>query len=109
MKKRKIISFERARQFLSQFCKKEGIPYDLASKQLCGTGSIGAVLCVSNPDAPEPDGLANDIETLMLPTLYIREDENGELYAVETEYTDQYLRGLKRGVSGDAGNYQDEI
>ena len=54
---------------------------------------MGVILCVSNPDAPEPDGLANDIETLMLPTLWIKEDENGNLYAVETEYTRKYLYG----------------
>lgn len=33
------------------------------------------------------------IETLMLPTLWIKEDENGNLYAVETEYTRKYLYG----------------
>ena len=54
---------------------------------------MGALLCVSNPDAPEPDGLANDIETLMLPTLWIKEDENGNLYAEETEYTKKFLYG----------------
>lgn len=91
MKKRKIISFERAEQFLKIYCDENGVSYDIAVKQLCCTGTNGAALCVSNPDAPEPDGLANDIETLMLPTLWIKEDENGNLYAVETEYTKKYL------------------
>lgn len=93
MKKRKIIRFERAEHFLLSFCAQKGIPYDVAVKQLCVTGTNGAALCVSNPDAPEPDGLANDIETLMLPTLWIKEDEAGELYAVETEYTKKFLYG----------------
>ena len=72
---------------------ENGISYDIAAKQLCCTGTNGAALCVSNPAAPEPDGLANDIETLMLPTLWIKEDESGDLYAVETEYTKKYLYG----------------
>lgn len=93
LKKRKLISLERAKQFLLQFCKEKNISCDVAIKQLCGTGTAGALLCVSNPDAPEPDGLANDIETLMLPTLRIKEAENGNLYAVETEYTRKYLYG----------------
>lgn len=93
MKKRKLISLERAERFLLQFCKEKNISYSIALKQLCGTGTMGALLCVSNPDAPEPDGLANDIETLMLPTLWIKEDENGNLYAEETEYTKKFLYG----------------
>lgn len=91
MKKRKPISFKRAEQFLELFCIEKGIPYNFALEQLCCTGTEGAALCVSNPEAPEPDGLANDIETLMLPTLWIKEDENGNLYAAETEYTKKYL------------------
>lgn len=94
MRKRKLISFERAEMFLKAFCDEKKLSYDIAVKQLFGTGSQGAVLCVSNPDAPEPDGLANDIETLMLPTLWIKEDENGELYAEETEYTKKFLYGV---------------
>lgn len=93
MKRKNPISIERAKEFLSQFCAEKDIRYDTAIMQLCGTGSEGALLCVSNPDAPEPDGLANDIETLMLPTLWIKEDEAGELYAVETEYTKKFLYG----------------
>ena len=93
MRKRKLISFERAEMFLKEFCNEKNLPCDNTVKQLRGTGPLGAVLCVSNPDAPEPDGLANDIETLMLPTLWIKEDENGNLYAVETEYTRKYLYG----------------
>ena len=95
MTKRKLIDLSRANRFLEGFCKQECIPLKDAQSQIHGNSiGLGVILCVSNPDAPEPDGLANDIETLMLPTLYIREDENGELYAVETEYTDQYLRGV---------------
>lgn len=92
-KRKKFISFERAAHFLERFCKEKGISYDVARRQLRATGTEGALLCVSNPDAPEPDGLANDIETLMLPTLWIKEDEAGELYAVETEYTKKFLYG----------------
>lgn len=88
---RKWIEMGRARCFLKDFCAQKGIDYETARKQIHGIGDDGVILCVSNPDAPEPDGLANDFETLMLPTLWIREDENGELYAVETEYTAKYL------------------
>ena len=99
MRKRKLISLERAEMFLKEFCNEKKLPYDNTVKQLCGTGSLGAVLCVSNPAAPEPDSLANDIETLMLPTLWIKEDENGELYAEETEYTKEFLYGVaNKGV-----------
>ena len=82
-----------ARDFLKTFCADKKISYEKARKQIHGLGDDGVILCVSNPDAPEPDGLANDIETLMLPTLWIKEDENGNLYAVETEYTRKYLYG----------------
>ena len=95
MPRRKLIDLSRANKFLEKFCEKEHIPLEEAQSQIHGNSiDLGVILCVSNPEALEPDGLANDIETLMLPTLYIREDENRELYAVETEYTDQYLRGL---------------
>ena len=30
----------------------------------------------------------------MLPTLWIKEDENGELYVEETEYTKKFLYGV---------------
>lgn len=93
MVKRKWIKISHAREFLKDFCGEKGIDFEIARKQMHGICDSGVILCVSNPDAPEPDGLANDVETLMLPTLWIKEDENGNLYAVETEYTRKYLYG----------------
>ena len=93
MKKRRWIGIDTAKEFLRKYCELKAIDYEKARMQIHGIGDDGVILCVSNPDAPEPDGLANDIETLMLPTLWIKEDENGNLYAVETEYTKKYLYG----------------
>lgn len=93
MMKRKWIKISRAREFLKKYCAEHKIDFEKARQQMHGVGDSGVILCVSNPDAPEPDGLANDIETLMLPTLWIKEDEAGELYAVETEYTKKFLYG----------------
>lgn len=91
--KQKWIAISRARAFLEAYCIENSIDFENARKQMHGVGDNGVILCVSNPDAPEPDGLANDIETLMLPTLWIKENESGDLYAVETEYTKKYLYG----------------
>ena len=55
-------------------------------------------LSADPPNAQEPDGLANDRESLMLPTLYIYKG-NGGYYAKETQYTDKYLRGVSLTVS----------
>lgn len=93
MKKRKWIKIDVAKEFLKKYCTEKEIDYEKARMQIHGLGDDGVILCVPNPDAPEPDGLANDIETLMLPTLWIKEDEAGELYAVETEYTKKFLYG----------------
>lgn len=93
MMKQRWIKISRAREFLHEYCVANGADFENARKQIHGIGDNGVILCVSNPNAPEPDGLANDIETLMLPTLWIKEDENGNLYAVETEYTRKYLYG----------------
>lgn len=93
MQKKRLIDLEKARAFLKEFCVSKNIEYQKANRQIRVNSTQGIILCVSNPDAPEPDGLANDIETLMLPTLWIKEDENGNLYAVETEYTKKYLYG----------------
>lgn len=91
--KQRWIKISRAREFLHEYCVANGADFENARKQIHGIGDNGVILFVSNPDAQEPDGLANDIETLMLPTLWIKEDENGNLYAVETEYTRKYLYG----------------
>lgn len=93
MQKKRLIDLEKAKSFLKDFCMSKNIEYLKAKSQIRVNSTQGIILCVSNPDAPEPDGLANDIETLMLPTLWIKEDEAGELYAVETEYTKKFLYG----------------
>ncbi|MBQ3330812.1 MAG: hypothetical protein IJG87_06505 [Ruminococcus sp.] len=80
-----MLSEKRILDFLREFCQKNGIPFEKADKQLCAIGEE-ALLCVE-PDKPD---LAHDTETLMLPTLIIRE-KNGELVAVETEYTKEFL------------------
>ncbi len=93
MRKRRLINLDKAKEFLKNYCEGKQIDFEKAKRQIRANSTMGVILCVSNPDAPEPDGLANDIETLMLPTLWIKEDENGNLYAVETEYTRKYLYG----------------
>lgn len=62
----------------------------MLSRQLHAIGNDIAVFCISNPDAPKADGLANDIETLMLPTLYVH--ISGSNMTIETtEHTHKYL------------------
>lgn len=76
--------------FLKEYCQRKMIPIERAKEQLLVTGSDFAILCVSNPNSPKPDGLANDIETQMLPTLYVRKKPDG-FEIEETEYTEKYL------------------
>lgn len=76
---------------IKEYCNEWRVDYDKAFQQLRAIGSSEAVLCVANPNAPQADGLKNDIATLMLPTLYVRMIK-GELVAVETEYTAEYLK-----------------
>ena len=86
-----MLTEKRILEFLRELCEEKEIPFERADDQFCAFGDEG-LLCVPNPDAPESDGLANDIDTLMLPTLRIQE-QNGKLVAVETEYTKEYLYG----------------
>ena len=98
-KKIRLINLDKAKEFLKNYCEEKKIDFEKAKRQIRANSTMGVILCVSNPDAPEPDGLANDIETLMLPTLWIKEDENGELYAEETGYTKEFLYGVaNKGV-----------
>lgn len=76
---------------ITEYCKQNNIDANKAKKQLVGIGNIEAICCVPNPNAPTPNGLANDIDTLMLPTLYIRPKEK-TLEVIETEYTNKFLR-----------------
>ena len=76
--------------FLRPFCEENGIPIVRVEDQLCAIGRDVAILCVPNPEAPPPDGLANDTETLMLPTLYVR-IKSGKMEIETTEYTEKYL------------------
>lgn len=77
-------------EFVRGYCKVKGIPLERAKEQLLVTGTDFATFCVSNPNAPEPDGLKNDIDTLMLPTLYVRKTRDG-LTIEETPYTDKFF------------------
>lgn len=77
--------------FLYQYCKANGLDYYKAKKQLHAIGKNSAILCVSNPDSPKAEGLKNDINTRMLPTLYIARNAEGNLYAKRTPITQQYL------------------
>lgn len=76
---------------ITEYCEQNNIDANKAKKQLVGIGNIEAICCASNPNAPAPNGLANDIDTLMLPTLYVRPKGN-VLEVIETEYTNEYLR-----------------
>lgn len=87
-----MLSREEVLLFLSEYCAQRGLSATRASEQLHAFGKDYAVLCVPDPDAPAPDGLQNDIETLMLPTLYVRKTRSG-LEAEETEYTSRFLSG----------------
>lgn len=80
-----MLTKERVIDFLRAFCQEKGIPFEKAYKQFHAYGEE-ALLCV---DKENPD-LTSDIGSLMLPTLIIRE-QNGELVAVETEYTERFL------------------
>lgn len=84
MKKSDII------KLLIPFCELHSIPIRRIEEQLCAIGKNIAILCVANPEAPKADGLANDIDTLMLPTLYVH-FENGQTRIETTEYTEKYL------------------
>ena len=76
--------------FLRPFCEKNGVPISRAEEQLCAIGIDIAIFCVPNPEAPKPDGLLNDAETLMLPTLYVR-ISGGKMEVETTEHTEKYL------------------
>lgn len=76
--------------FLEEYCKEKNIPIERIEKQLHTIGKDIAIFCVQNPDAPAPDGHANDIEILMLPTLYVRKTDMG-LKIEETQYTEKHL------------------
>lgn len=80
-----MLSEKRILDFLREYCQKKGIPFERADRQFHALGEE-ALLCVE----PENADLTSDIGSLMLPTLIIRE-KNGELVAVETEYTERYL------------------
>ena len=79
-------------EFLRPFCAENKIPIKTVEEQLCAIGEDIAILCVRNPEAPKADGLANDAETLMLPTLYIH-IKGGRMSIERTEYTGKYLIG----------------
>ena len=82
-----MLSEKRVLDFLREFCQAKEIPFERAYKQFYAYGEE-ALLCVE----PENPDLTSDIGSLMLPTLIIRE-QNGELVAIETEYTGKYLLG----------------
>lgn len=85
-----MVMWQDVLDFLTPYCKQRSIPIERADEQLLAVGPDLAVLCVSNPDAPKADGLANDVETQMLPTLYVHISANG-MTIEETEYTQRYL------------------
>lgn len=80
-----MLSEKRILDFLHEYCQQNGVPFERADKQFCALGEE-ALLCVE----PENPDLTSDTETLMLPTLIIRE-EDGELVAIETEHTERFL------------------
>ena len=77
--------------FLKEYCSNNSIDFDTAYDQIRLATMDYVGLFVSNPEAPEPDGLANDRDTMMLPTLYIYKTDAG-FRAEETQYTDRFLR-----------------
>ena len=77
--------------FLKEYCRQNDIDFDVAYDQIKLATLDYVGLFVSDPNAPEPNGLANDRETMMLPTLYIHR-KNGQFYAEETPYTDKFLK-----------------
>ena len=85
-----MVKWQDVLDFLTPYCKQHAIPIERAENQLIAVGPDLAILCVSNPDAPKADGLANDIETQMLPTLYVRIN-GSEMTVEETDYTQRYL------------------
>ena len=85
-----MVKWQAVIDFLTPYCKQHAIPIERAENQLCAIGKDIAILCVANPEAPKADSLANDIDTQMLPTLYVH--INGSKMTIEeTEYTHRYL------------------
>ena len=85
-----MVKWQEILDFLTPYCVKNSVPRERVNNQLLAVGPDLAILCVSNPVAPKADGLANDIETQMLPTLYVHIN-GSEMTIEETEYTQRYL------------------
>ena len=88
-----MMTREEIQPFLREYCNNNSIDYVIASNQIRLSTLNYVGLFASDLTKPKTkiDGLANDRDMMMLPTLYIRKDEDG-FQAEETPYTDRYLR-----------------
>ena len=81
----RVLALEQARAY----CEKHKLSFPLLEKQRFDVILDSAIF--SQPSAARPNGLANDMDTMPLPTLIIQFD--GEKVTVSsTEHTDKYLR-----------------
>jgi len=89
-----MLNREQIAPFLKEYCKDNSINYDVAYKQIKLASKDYVCLFVNPPDITKADGLKNDRDVLMLPTLFIRKNDK-RFYAEETQYTEKYLKGAR--------------